>query len=329
MKIVALEEHFATAGTMAAWRALAPELQDLSIPYSSLPDVEHALLDLAEDRIAAMDQAGVDVQVLSITTPAMQSLDAATAVSLARASNDLAAETIRGRPDRFQGFATLATPAPRDAARELDRAVRELGLNGGMLFGRTGERNVDHPDFWPIFEAAEALRAPLYLHPQSPLPSVRAAYYTGFGEAMDASFASHGIGWYYETGVQLLRLVLGGVFDRFPDLQIIVGHWGELVAFYLDKLDPFAKEAKLARSFSEYLRANVYVTPSGLFSQRYLRWTIETLGVDRIMFSTDYPYVPVQRGAAPRFLSEATLNEADRAKIAYGNWDRLCAGIRR
>jgi uncharacterized protein len=173
---------------------------------------------------------------------------AADAVALQVASNDRLAETVRAHPGRLQGLATLATPAPGAAARELERAVTTLGLNGAMLFGRTRERNLDHPDFWPIFEAAAALNAPLYLHPQSPLPAVRAALYGGLDDTVSSAFATHGIGWYYETGVQLLRLILGGVFDRFPGLQVIVGHWGELVLFYLDHLDVFATEAKPARS---------------------------------------------------------------------------------
>ncbi len=198
-----------------------------------------------------------------------------------------------------------------------------------MVFGRTGERNLDHPDFWPIFEAAAALHAPLYLHPQTPPPAVRAAYYSGLGDSADAAFAMGGIGWHYETGVQLLRLIMGGVFDRFPDLQVIVGHWGEVVLFYLDRIEMLAKAAKLERPLAEYFRRNIYVTPSGIFSQRYLRWATEVVGVDRILFSTDYPFLLAPQGGPRRFLEEADLDAADREKIASGNWDRLCAGIRR
>jgi predicted TIM-barrel fold metal-dependent hydrolase len=198
-----------------------------------------------------------------------------------------------------------------------------------MLFGHTRERNLDHSDFWPIFEAAAALNAPLYLHPQTPVPAVRAAYYDGFDTALDAAFATHGIGWHYETGVQLLRLILRGVFDRFPNLQVIVGHWGEVVLFYLERIDGLAAVAKLARPISDYMRSNVLVTPSGMFSQRYLRWAIEVVGIDRILFSTDYPFRFASQGGARHFLETADLTDAEREKIASGNWDRLCAGIRR
>jgi len=250
-------------------------------------------------------------------------------VLLARAANDRMAETVRGRPDRFQGFATLPTTAPADAARELERAVVDLGLNGAMLFGRTGDRNLDHPDFLPIFEIAADLRAPIYLHPQSPLPSIRSAYYGGFDHAVDTAFATGGIGWHYETGVQALRLVLSGVFERLPDLHLILGHWGEVALFYLDRIDIMSTAARLPRKVSEYFATNVSVTPSGIFSQRYLRWAIEILGVDHVMFATDYPFVLPENGAARLFLEAADLSSADRAKIASDNWTRMLAGIRR
>ena len=276
-----------------------------------------------------MDTARVDVQVLSLTTPGLHDLPAEQAVDLQRVTNDLIAATVRAHPERFQGFATLATPAPRQAARELERAVTELGLNGAMLFGRTGDRNLDHPDFWPILEMAASLRAPLYIHPQTPLSNVRAAYYDGFGAEVSGALATHGIGWHYEAGIQLLRLILAGVFDRLPDLQIIIGHWGEVVLFYLDRIDQLAADAKLRRKPSEYVRSNVLITPGGIFSQRYLRWTTEAVGADRILFATDYPFVPVEPGGAQRFLDKADLNATEREGIASGNWDRICDGIRR
>ncbi len=276
-----------------------------------------------------MDETGLDVQVLSLTAPGVQSLEPDLAVALQTASNDLLADTVRRRPDRFQGFATLATPDPSAAARELERAVTKLGMNGAMLFGRTRDRNLDHRDNWPIFEAASALRAPLYIHPQSPAPAVRDAIYGGLGEATDAALATFGLGWHYETGVQILRMVLAGVFDRFPDLQLITGHWGEVVLFYLDRIDNLAGPAKLAHPVSDYFRRHVSVTPSGVWSQRYLRWALEVLGPERILFSSDYPYSFTPDGGARRFLQDADLTDVDRAAIAYGNWERLIANIRR
>ena len=329
MKIIGLEEHFVTQDVLDAWRALDPRWQDVALQHSDGGEIGERLADLADQRIAAMDETGVDVQVLSLTAPGVQSLEPGEAVALQIASNDLLAETICRHPDRFQGFATLATPDPSAAARELERAITKLGLNGAMLFGRTRDRNLDHPDNWPIFEAAATLRAPLYIHPQSPVPAVREAIYGGLGDATDAAFATFGLGWHYETGVQILRMVLAGVFDRFPDLQLITGHWGEVVLFYLDRIDNLAGPAKLAHPMSDYFRRHVSVTPSGVWSERYFRWTLEVLGAARILFSTDYPYRFTPDGGARRFLQDAILTDADRAAIAHGNWERLVANIRR
>ena len=329
VRIIGLEEHFATRAVIDAWLERDPGRSDPAISASTHGVPAVRLLDLARDRLAAMDEVGIDMQVLSLTTPGLHDLPAAQAVDLQHATNDLIAATVCSHPDRFQGFATLATPAPRQAARELERAVTELGLNGAMLFGRTGDRNLDHPDFWPILETAAALRAPLYLHPQTPPSNVRAAYYDGLGAEVSGALATHGLGWHYDAGIQLLRLILAGVFDRLPDLQIIVGHWGEVMLFYLDRIDQLAAVAKLQRKPSDYVRSNVLVTPGEIFSHRYLRWAVEVIGADRILFATDYPFVPVEPGGARRFLNDADLTQPEREGIASGNWDRICAGIRR
>jgi hypothetical protein len=329
MKIVGLEEHFATAEVMEAWQTVEPRWRDLAMKSSIEGEGAQRLLDLGPERLAAMDEAGIDVAVLSLTTPGVQNLDADIAVSLARASNDRLADAVRSRPDRLQGFATLPTPAPQSAAKELERAVRELGLQGAMLHGRTRDRNLSDQEFWPIFEAADALRAPLYLHPQSPQQGVLDAYYAGFGDQLESLFARPAIGWHYETGIQILRLILAGVFDRFPELQIITGHWGEVMLFYLDRIDMLSGAAKLPRKISEYVQQHVSVTASGILSQRYLRWTLEVLGPERILFATDYPFAHAAPGAARSFLEAAELSDVARFNIASANWERLCSKIRR
>ena len=329
MRIIGLEEHFVTDDVLDAWKRVEPRWQEVGQQQSSGGEMDDRLRDLGEGRIAACDQAGLDVQVLSLTAPALASLDPREANALQVACNDLLAATVRQRPDRLQGLAALAMPDPVAAAGELERAVTRLGLNGAMLFGRTRDRNLDHQDNWPVFEAASALRAPLYIHPQSPQPAVREAIYGGFGEAVDGALSTFGLGWHYEAGVQILRLVLAGVFDRFPDLQIVTGHWGEVVLFYLDRIDGLAGPAKLERPVSDYFRRNVSVTPSGIWSQRYLRWAVEMLGVERIMFSSDYPYRFTPDGSARRFLEEADLSPADKEAIAHRNWERLVGAIRR
>jgi uncharacterized protein len=325
--MIALEEHLVTPEVVAAWRALPAARQDLALAHSTDGDGGHRLQDLGEERIATMDAEGINVQVLSLTSPGVQNLDPGPAVDLARDVNDRIAAAVRHRPDRFQGFATLPTPAPEQAAAELERAVHTLGLDGALLFGRTGERNFDSEEFRPIFESAEALRAPLYLHPQSPQVAVRSAYYDGLGDAVDAAFATFGLGWHFETGIQLLRLILAGVLDRYPGLQLIVGHWGEVVLFYLERLAPLAGAAKLRRPLAEYFTTNVFITPSGMMSPRYLRWALETVGSARIMMATDYPFVMPEPGAAAALL--AGLEPGERDAIASGNWNALRSRIRR
>jgi len=329
MKTIGTEEHFVTDEVAAAWGRLDPAVREDTRAGVPPGDLGERLGEVGERRIAAMDETGLDVQVISLTSPGLHNLPPEEASHLQVETNDRIAELVSAHPDRFQGFATLALPAPAAAAQELERAVTKLGLNGALLFGRTGERNLDHPDNWPIFEAAAALRAPLYIHPQIPQPPVRAALYSGFDAEVDGGFATFGIGWHYETGVQFLRLALAGVFDRFPDLQVLLGHWGEVVLFYLDRADGLAMQAKLGQPFSEYVRRNTYITAGGVYSQRYLRWAIEVVGVERVMFATDYPYRPGPDGGVEHFLQSAGLDRADQERIAAGNWDALVAGIRR
>jgi predicted TIM-barrel fold metal-dependent hydrolase len=326
VKIVGLEEHYVTADVIDAWRKLDLRWQD---PSTSANDVERRLLSLDNERLSVMDDAGVDTQVLSLTTPGLWNLEAAEAVALQTACNDRLADAVHAHPDRLHGFATVAVQNPDAAAEELSRAVRTLGFHGALIFSRVRDRSIDHADFWPLFEAAEALGAPLYLHPQTPPVAVRNAYYDGFGDVVDAAFGTHGVGWHYDAGVQLLRLILGGVFDRFPRLQLILGHWGEMIPFFLDRIDRLTPIAGLQRTVTEYVQTNVYLTPGGVFSQRYLRWALEVVGSERIMFAADYPFVPTDGGVARRFLEAADISDAEREAIASGNWERLTARIQR
>jgi uncharacterized protein len=329
MKIVALEEHFLMPAVREAWSRVDPEFRDPTTTRVSPAELEAKLEDLAELRLQHMDESGVDVQVLSLTTPAVQGLDPDPAVELARQANDLIGETVRRWPDRFEGFATIPTPNPDAAARELERAITTLGCKGAMLFGRTRDRHLDHPDFLPIFEAAANLRAPLYLHPQIPAPAVRQAYYSGLGDRVDDVFATAGWGWHIETGIEAVRLILSGIFDRFPDLQIILGHWGESMLFYLERINLMSEAAKhLQKPIASYVRENFYVTPSGIFSPKYLNWSLEEIGAERIMFSTDYPYLSVPKNGARDFIEQLAIPEATKHLIANGNWQRLSAQVR-
>lgn len=329
MKVIALEEHFATTDVIDAWRNAAPQWQDLSLQMVTRGQASQRLVELGDGRIAAMDADGIDRSVLSLTAPGLHNLERTEARALQNPCNDILADAIATYPDRLGGFATLAMPDPNAAAAELDRAVTRLGFDGGMVFAHIRDRPLDHHDNWAVFEAAEAMRAPLYLHPQSPPPQVRAEYYQGLGESAELALATFGIGWHYDAGLALLRMILAGVFDRFPELQVILGHWGEIVMFYLDRIDNIAAATRLARPISEYFRANVHITPGGIFSQRYLGWTLQVMGPERIMLACDYPFVSAPPKGCNGFLASAHIGDADRDLIASGNWERLAAGIRR
>ncbi|MBE7216864.1 MAG: amidohydrolase [Caulobacteraceae bacterium] len=325
MKLVAVEEHLLTSEVKAAWAAAPPPAD----PTADLDDGEIAarLRDLGDGRIALMDEAGVDVQVLSLTTPGLHNLEPAESVRLGRRTNDAIAEAVARRPDRFEGFAALPTPAPDAAARELERAVKDLGLKGALLCGRTRDKHLDHPDFHPMFACAAELRAPLFIHPQVAPPAVRRASYSGVSGKVDLALSAFGLGWHYEAGLQFVRLAAAGVFDRFPDLQIILGHWGEVVLFYLERLAVFDRVAELQRPFADYARRNLYVTASGMWSDDYLRRCLEIVGPERLLFSTDFPYQYRPGGGARRFVEQAPLDDEIRAKFAHGNWERLSHAV--
>lgn len=321
MKLIGIEEHFLTAEIRKAWNDAGLQATDPSVAVH-LPVIERRLLDLAEERLSLMDETGLDVQVLSLTTPALHQLGPESA-DIARRVNDGVAEVVARHPTRFQALATLPVTMPEEAARELDRCVGSLGFRGAMLCGRVGTRNLDDPMFLPILRQAEALNVPILLHPQAPAIAVRSAYYSGFRPEVDAAFATYGLGWHYETGVQFIRLILAGVFDAMPRLQLILGHWGELVLFYAERLAALDRVAGLAQPIATYLRKNLYLTASGMFLPHYLERAAAIVGVDRLLFSTDFPYQYRPGRDAGSFLENCGLDEDAKAGFAHGNWTRL------
>ena len=323
MRLIAIEEHVLPHAVREAWSA-APSPHDPVSAFADGGENGTRLADLGEGRLALMDEQGVDVQVLSLTTPGLHNLASGPAVELAHRVNDLIAETCGRHPDRFQGFAALPTPDPDAAPRELERAVRELGLKGALLCGRTRERHLDHPSLRPMLAKAAELRVPLFIHPQTPLAAVREANYAGISDKADLTLAAFGLGWHYEAGLQWVRMAAAGIFDELPDLQIILGHWGEVVLFYLERISPvFERTLDLRRPLADYARDNLYVTGSGMWSETYLQRCLDIVGPERLLFSTDFPYQYREGGGPRRFLEEVTLDDATREGFAYRNWDRL------
>ena len=326
-KLIGIEEHFVTADIRAAWAASL--IGQEGTGGFDRGEIEERLGDLGHHRLALMDESGVDTQVLSVTTPGLHNLEPEESVNLARRTNDLLAAAIAKYPTRFQGFAVLPTAAPADAASELERSVTQLGLAGAILCGRTRDKNLDHADLRPLFKTAETLGVPIFLHPQIPQRAVREVYYSGFGDQIDTAFATFALGWHYEAGIQFVRLMLSGVFDEHPGLQIVLGHWGEVVLFYLERLSALTRVAKLRRPVADYIRENLYVTPSGMWSQSYLQRTLEIVGPERILFSTDYPYQYRPGGQGRFFIEEAALSPEQKEMFAHGNWERLTGAARR
>jgi predicted TIM-barrel fold metal-dependent hydrolase len=223
-------------------------------------------------------------------------------------------------------MAMLPSAEADAAALELRRSVEQLGCKGAVLFGRVGDKSLDHPIFDPTFACVTELNVPLMIHPQIPQASVRDAYYSGFSASTDLALSTFGLGWHYEAGIQFVRMALAGVFDRYPNLQVILGHWGELVIFYLERLAMLNRVSGLHRPFIDYVRNNPYLTASGMFSPAYLRQAIDAVGADRILFSTDYPYQYRPGGDARRFIAGLELDDTCKSKLAYRNWERLTEG---
>lgn len=325
-RIITLEEHFSWQPA-AANRTGSLDLDlgstvagaDRSgLPYLPAPG---RLEDIGEGRIADMDANGISMQVLSSVSP--QTMPASEAIELARGANDAAAAAVAQHPDRFAAFAALPTAAPEAAADELSRCVEQLGFVGTLILGRTDDECLDAERFAPILARIARLEVPLYLHPAPPPAATTAENYAGFGDIASGRFQTAAWGWHNETAVHFLRLWLSGVFDRHPGLQVILGHWGELLPFFLDRIEEALphRATGLERGFAEVMRQNVYVTPSGLWTQANLDFCVAMLGAERIMYSVDYPFIP-HEGAA-EFLESSRLGEADKDLIAHGNAHRV------
>jgi gamma-resorcylate decarboxylase len=315
---IALEEHVINAD----FASTLPSFMD----PERMEDVRRRLHDVDGDRLAEMDRCGIDVAVLSLNSPGVQSvLEPPEAVRLAAAANDDLAALVATHPDRYAGFAAVPLQDPEAAARELDRCVRELGFRGALV---NGYSNVGDPDtavylddstLAPFWEAVQALGVPVYLHPRDPLPSQRAAY-EGHPELLGSAW-----GFTAETAVHALRLILSGLFDRYPSVTVILGHLGETLPFNIWRIEHrFARLTygkRLERPLSAYLSENFYHTTSGIFRDQSLIDTLLEVGADRVLFSADYPWESMEEAAT--WFDTAPVSEADRTKIGRTNAQRL------
>jgi len=280
--------------------------------------------DLGERRLADMDAAGIDFQVLALTAPGVQVFDAPIATSLARTFNDQLAEAVRRRPDRFAGLAAVAPQDPAAAAKELERGVRTLGLKGAIVNAHTRGDYLDEPKFWEIFEAAQALDVPLYLHPSTPPPAMIAPFLKRGMEGAIYGFA-------VDTGLHMLRLIASGAFDRFPRLKLVVGHLGEGIPFWLFRVDymhwsmslsgRYPDVPRLKKKPSDYLRENFHVTTSGMAWAPAVQFAISVLGIERVLYAMDYPYQYVPEEV--KVYDGLPIPDAQKRLLFQGNAERV------
>jgi 2,3-dihydroxybenzoate decarboxylase len=332
---IATEEAWATPELLAAYKRILadgsyddPGFRSLWGFYSANPGerasaIMQRLPDMGDLRIRDMDDTGIARQILLLTSPGVQVFGPDEAARLARDSNDQLEEACRKHPDRFTGLAAVAPQDPGEAARELERGVR-LGLRGAVVNSHTHGEYLDDQKFWPLFEAAEALDVPIYIHPQTP------------SRRMIQPFLERGLdgaifGFAVETGLHLLRIIVAGVFDRYPKLQIVVGHLGEGLPFWLYRLDYMHAAGMKARRYttipvldrkpSEYLRENVYVTSSGMPWAPSITHCQSVLGVDRVLYAMDYPYQFVPEEVA---MSDAIpVSDEDKKKFFQSNAEQV------
>jgi uncharacterized protein len=310
MRIIAIEEH-----------AFPKDLDLPGAMGSGMPGVLDQLDDLGEGRLAVMDAAGVDVQVLSVLGHGIQEAGAA-GVELARAANDRLAAAVREHPDRFAAFATLPLGDPEAATEELRRRVGDDGFVGTMVFGQTHGRFLDDPEFAPVLAACAQLGVPLYLHPAPPPRAVADVYYARLPEGAGATLATAGWGWHVETGMHVLRLAVTGTFDAHPDLRVVVGHMGENLPFSLARADERLNASSAGeRPVWDTVLDQVLITTAGYVTAPPLACALATFGPERILFSVDHPFA--DSGEATAFLEEAALDDADRERIAHGNAETL------
>jgi len=318
MRTITLEEHFLTESFLRAANAAgnaAPAWLDALKPK---------LLDLGAGRIAAMDEGGIDLQVLSLAATGFDELDASTATQLASDVNDELAAAVQANPARLAGFSCLGLKDPNSAAKELERSIQKLGFCGVLLDGTTDGKFLDDPRFTPVFEAAVALNIPIYLHPAPPPKVVFETYFSGLPAGVGHMLSIAGWGWHAETALHTLRLIASGIFDRFPTLQLIIGHMGEMLPMALARTSlGLSHVAKLRQPVAEYFQSNIHLTTSGYFTQPPLQCALDVVGIDRLMFSVDYPFSATTKGSDYLTELEKVLNVDDMKKLTHRNAEAL------
>lgn len=334
-KRIATEEAFATKDQFRLYQRLLdsgktePGFQSLWGFYLTSPaerpaTIRRKLLDLGEERIADMDATGIDTQILSLTSPGVNVFSADDARSVSVSSNDEVAEAIARHPTRFAGLAAFAPQDPGHAAQEIERAVKKLGLKGAIFNGHVHSEYLDDPKYWPIFEAVEALQVPIYLHPTGPANGL-------IGPMLEKGLDGAIFGFGVDTALHALRLIVSGVFDRFPKLKLVLGHLGEALPFWLFRLDYMHRASvaakrydalkPLQRKISDYMRENIYVTTSGMAWEPTIQYCRQVLGHEHVLYAMDYPYQFVADEVTA--LDNLAVGPAEKADFFQRNAERL------
>ena len=325
MRTVTLEEHFTVPSVV---QRIDPKIRNrhgfsMRKPPPGRPNPMELLPEIGEKRLKSMDDAGISVQVLSNSGPGPDLVPGPDGVAMAREVNDHLKAAINKYPTRFAGFATLPVASPRDCAAELERCVKQLGFVGALVNGTTQDKFLDDPSYDELLAAAVQLDVPIYIHPNLPPLSVQKTYYSDLPEGADRVLASAGWGWHQETAIHVLRMVFRGTLDKHPKLKLIIGHMGEMLPVMLVRVDQASSLDRdyLKRPPSQQIVEQVWITNSGIFSQPPFVAALQTWGIDRIMFSVDYPFAQDARGR--EFLDRVALAPADMAKLCHGNADKL------
>ena len=332
MKIITLEEHFTDKRIMDANNAfnknqppLSPERAEIMEFIMSRTFPGEEILDIENKRIPFMDTNKINMQVLSYTSPVSDLVPPEESVKICRQANDILAERIAEHPDRFAGLATLPMADPDAAAEELERCVKEHHFCGVLLAGRYKGRFYNEAEFFPVFAKAAELDVPVSFHPAIIPQEIQDAYYMSdtYSFVVGLELASAGYGWHSEVGIQVVRLILSGIFDKLPNLKIISGHWGETIPAFLERMDAILDKeiTGLKKSVSEYYKEHVYLTPSGILSNDQLEYLVKVIGADHILYAVDYPYVKPDNIYG--FLADSNLTEQEKELIAYKNAEKL------
>ena len=337
MRTITLEEHFLTPEALKATDPLRDS--GLALTYHDAK-LKEKLLDIGAGRIADMDASGIDLQVLSLAVCGVEVLESAEAVAIAHDTNEQLAAAVRAYPKRFAGFATLALQDPEKAAAEFEYCINKLRFSGALINGTTKGAFLDHPRLTPVLEVAQSLDVPIYIHPAPIAKSIRDTYYGDLPNYRGDVLSAGGWGWHSEVAVECLRLIIAGVFDRFPKLKIIIGHMGENIPFALARIDGIFSRRHLNWSFTrtfnggsaclerrvaEYFRENFYVTTSGFFTLPPLQLALQVVGSDHLLFSVDYPFVSNEPGREllNALSTRIFMNDEDVAKLVHVNAERL------